>query len=235
MTSGLQSRNAEMTSVGILGVHREAQGASLSALPVGGLTWDCFMSSPLPLDVSKHAFFHAAHSAPLAQGTVLVGVSHNLLSDGGASGRGSYLGFASSLVEPDIGRREDVGNPWAESFCRELLAGDKRHDPRLCHSGPCDVDQYCAGVARTTPSASCGERRAPLQDNLRIADSSMPPCDSHPIRASTRRCWHREVSLTRARAYVQTNKLAITVLFWLKRCGSCQTMSFLQFGSHCRA
>ena len=193
------------------------------------------MSSPLPLDVCKHTFFHAAHSAPLAQGTVLVGVSHNLLSDGGASARGSYIGFASSLVEPDIGRREDVGNPWAESFCKELLAGDRRHDPRLCHSGPCDVDEYCAGVARPTPSASRGEQRASLQDNLRAPSPSMPSCDSYPIRTSTRRCWHREVSLTRARAYVQTNKLANTVLFWLKQCGSCQTMSFLQFGSHCRA
>ena len=204
MTSGLQSRNAEMTSVGILGVHREAQGASLSALPVGGMTWDCFMSSPLPLDVSKHAFFHAAHSAPLAQGTVLVGVSHNLLSDGGASARGSYLGFASSLVEPDIGRREDVGNPWAESFCKDLLAGDRRHDPRLCHARACDVDQYCARMARATPSASRGQRRTTLQDNLRAPSASMPSCDSAgPLRTSTRRCWHCQISLTHTRAYVQ--------------------------------
>ena len=37
------------------------------------------MSSPLPLDVCKHTFFHAAHSAPLAQGTVIVGVPRNVL------------------------------------------------------------------------------------------------------------------------------------------------------------
>ena len=40
-----------------LGLHREAQGASLSAFPVGGMTRACFMSSPLPLDVCKHTFF----------------------------------------------------------------------------------------------------------------------------------------------------------------------------------
>ena len=154
--------------------------------------------------------------------------------DGHATARRSHLGFASSLAEPHTGRREDVGNPWAESFCRELLAGDKRHDPRLCHSRACDVDQYCAGVARTTPSASRGEQRTSLQDNLRAPSPSMPPCDSYPIRASTRRCWHREVSLTRARAYVQTNKLANTVLFWLNQCGSCQTMNFWRPGNHCR-
>ena len=62
----------------VLGLHREAQGASLSALPVGGLTRACFVFSPLPLDVCKHTFFHAAHSAPLAQGTVIVGVPRNL-------------------------------------------------------------------------------------------------------------------------------------------------------------
>ena len=144
-------------------------------------------------------------TAPLAQGTVLVGVPRNLLSDGGASARGSHLGFASSLAKPHTGRREDAGNPWAESFCRELLAGDKRHDPRLCHARACDFDQYCAGVARTTPSASRGEQRASLQDNLRAPSPSMPSCDSYPIRTSTRRCWHREVSLTNARADVQTN------------------------------
>ena len=37
------------------------------------------MSSPLPLDVCKHTFFHATHSAPLAQGTVIVGLPRNPL------------------------------------------------------------------------------------------------------------------------------------------------------------
>ena len=36
------------------------------------------MSSPLPLDVCKHTFFHAVNSVPLAQGTVIVGVPRNL-------------------------------------------------------------------------------------------------------------------------------------------------------------
>ena len=75
----LQSRVAEITSVGIIGVHREAQGASLSALPVGGLTRACFVFSHLPLDVCKHTLFHAVHSAPLAQSKELVGAPHNLL------------------------------------------------------------------------------------------------------------------------------------------------------------
>ena len=179
-------------------------------------------------------FFLAFRSAPLAQRQGACGRAPLLPPDGHATAWRSHLGFASSLAEPHTGRREDVGNPWAESFCRELLAGDRRHDPRLCHARACDFDRYCAGVARTTPSASRGEQRASLQGNLRAPSPSVPSCDSHPIRASTRRCWHREVSLTRARAYVQTNKLAITVLFWLKRCGSCQTTSFLRLGSHCR-
>ena len=169
------------------------------------MTRACFVFSPLPLDVCKHTFFSRSPFRTIGSRQSDCGCAPQSPPDGGAATWRSNLGFASSLVEPDIGRREDVGNPWAEPFCKEPLAGDKRHDPRLCHSGPCDVDQYCASVARTTPSASCGERRAPLQDNLRIADSSMPPCDSHPIRASTRRCWHREVSLTNARADVQTN------------------------------
>ena len=35
----------------VLGLHREAEGASLSALPVGGLTRARFVSSSLPFDV----------------------------------------------------------------------------------------------------------------------------------------------------------------------------------------
>ena len=41
----------------VLGLHREAQGASLSALPVGGLTCGCIVSSPLPSDVCNHTLF----------------------------------------------------------------------------------------------------------------------------------------------------------------------------------
>ena len=47
----------EHTSVGAVGVHREAQGASLSALPVGRFDLGGIVSSPLPLDVCKHTFF----------------------------------------------------------------------------------------------------------------------------------------------------------------------------------
>ena len=36
------------------------------------------MSSPLPLDVCKHTFIHAIHSAQFAQGTVILGVPRNL-------------------------------------------------------------------------------------------------------------------------------------------------------------
>ena len=179
----------------VLGLHREAQGASLSAFPVGGMTRACFMSSPLPLDVCKHTFFSRSPLRTIGSKHCACGCAPQSPTDGGASAGRSHLGFASSLAEPHTGGREDAGNPWQESGCREVLAWNKRHDPWLCHSRACDFDFYSAGVARSTPSALRRQRRATLQDNVRPSHPAVPPCDSYPIRTPTRRCWHREVPL----------------------------------------
>ena len=66
------------TSVGVTGIHRETQGDSLSALPIGGLAQGYIVSCPLPPDVCKHTLPRAEHTAPLARGMALVGLSRAL-------------------------------------------------------------------------------------------------------------------------------------------------------------
>ena len=138
----------------VLGLHREAQGASLSALPVGGLTWACFVFSHLPLKVCKHTVFSRNPLRTICSKHYDCGCAPQYPTDGGATPGRSHLGFASSLAEPHLGGRERPGNTRSQSGVGALLARVSRHDLRLLLPGVVNFDRFRRGLARPPLSAS---------------------------------------------------------------------------------